>query len=251
MHCLEILGILSVNSNRFHSNEFMDFLHDCIRDLVCSFDVLCKYPKYKSLLIEDCNNYNGIDWYNILNQFMIYFIEYSVTESQLSSPDDSKLLHIKASVYTTYFRVNDVINYDELYADKCLIGTMKIISTLIETLSHGIHKNKLLNNNKLIELIDNIFQRGLFPNIDTIWKQRRNIYQLPLCKQKKTRDTAMDLLVTIAKYCHTKPTRQHIQELMISHHSNSNRFRKYFNFYVMIGIIYQTYYPDHLMVMLD
>ncbi len=46
-------------------NEFMEFLHDCIRDLVCSFDVLCKYPKYKSLLIEDCNNYNGIDWYEI------------------------------------------------------------------------------------------------------------------------------------------------------------------------------------------
>ncbi len=111
---------------------------------------------------------------------MEYFINYQVTESKLQSPDDTKLLPIKVNVYSTYFRAtnnNNDDNNDELYADKCLIGTMKIISTLIGTLSNGINKHKLLNNNnnKLIDLVKNIFERGLFPNIETIWKQRRDI----------------------------------------------------------------------------
>ncbi len=70
------------------------------------------------------------------------------------------------------------------------------------------------------------------------------IYQVPLCKQKKTRDTAMNLLVEIAR--HTS-ARQHIQELMITHHMNNNRLRKYFNWNYIHQIIY---YHVHLMVML-
>ncbi len=60
-----------------------------------------------------------------------YFINYRVIESKLQSPDD------------THFRAT---NNDELYADRCLIGTMKIISIVFGTLSHGVNTHKLLNN---------------------------------------------------------------------------------------------------------
>eukprot|EP01083_Nonionella_stella_P190306 704817_1 len=238
--CLEILAILPVTdsqhnaslsfelNDRFHCHEFMDFLHDAIAHLVTSFDVLSKQPQYKVLLIENCSSYDGINWYHVLDKFMSYFMSYHVTESQQTRPDDTKLLPLKANLYSTFVNssnlTDDTTNH-EYYADKCLIGVMNIISKLIQTLS-----NINLNiNDKLISFIECVFHRGLFPDIDTIWKQRRDPFQLPLCKQKKTRQSCMALLVNIATCCDTRILCR-IQEMMTTHHSAQNRLRKYLNF---------------------
>jgi len=194
-------------------------------------------------MIENSNNYNGINWYQTLEKFINYLNNHCVTESQQYAPDHYKLLPLKITVYSTYFKASSLNDDNNKYCDKCLIGIMNIISKLIETLSDINNHNKNENENnkiseqKMKDLMNTVFNKGLFPNIDTIWKQRRDEYQLPFCKQKKTRDTAMKLLLTIATYCNkplssSDPTtpRQYVQNLMCSHHSSSNRLRKFLNY---------------------